>query len=139
MEWDGERLLCWQREKQGTVEQAHGVLKNDLAAGTLPCGRFGANAAFLRLNVLTHNLLELTKVVALPEQMATMRPKTLRLQLFQLAGQIVRHGRSVILKLSASQPAAFILLAARKAFVALASTPPATIDSGAPARAVPTG
>jgi hypothetical protein len=44
-EWDGERLLRWHREKCGTVEGVHDVLKNDLAAGVLPCGRFYANAA----------------------------------------------------------------------------------------------
>ena len=35
----------------------HDVLKNELAAGVLPCGRFGTNAAWLRLAVITHNVL----------------------------------------------------------------------------------
>ena len=43
MKWEGERLLRWQREKQGTVEHAHGVMKGELAGGTMPCGRFGDN------------------------------------------------------------------------------------------------
>jgi hypothetical protein len=29
--WDGEKLLRWQRERCGTVEKVHDVLKNDLA------------------------------------------------------------------------------------------------------------
>ena len=44
MGWQGDRLLRWQREKQGTVELGHGVMKNDLGGGVLPCSRFGANA-----------------------------------------------------------------------------------------------
>ncbi|MBU1676561.1 hypothetical protein KKA85_12375, partial [bacterium] len=35
MDWQGEWLLRWHREKQGTVEHGHGVLKADLAGGTL--------------------------------------------------------------------------------------------------------
>jgi len=44
-EWDAVRLLEWQREKAGTIEALHDVLKNELAAGLMPCGRLGANAA----------------------------------------------------------------------------------------------
>jgi hypothetical protein len=76
MDWAGERLLRWQREKQGTVEHAHGVLKGELAGGTLPCGRFGSNAAWWRLNVLVHNLLQLIRVKALPPSMASLRPRS---------------------------------------------------------------
>jgi len=44
MGWQGDRLLRWQREKQGTVELGHGVMKNDLGGGVLPCSRFGLRA-----------------------------------------------------------------------------------------------
>lgn len=39
-EWDGARLLQWHREKAGTIEHVHDVVKNELAGGVLPCGRF---------------------------------------------------------------------------------------------------
>ena len=42
MDWQGGRLLRWHREKQGTVEFGHGVQKNDLGAGVMPSGKFGA-------------------------------------------------------------------------------------------------
>jgi hypothetical protein len=48
-EGDGARLLQWHREKAGTIEHVQDVVKNELAGGVLPCGRFGANAAWLRL------------------------------------------------------------------------------------------
>ncbi len=53
-EEEGQRLLEWHRGKAGTIEQVHRVLKDELAAGVYPSGRFGANAAWLRLQVLTH-------------------------------------------------------------------------------------
>jgi hypothetical protein len=47
-EWTAPKLIQWHREKTGTVEMIQDILKNELAAGVLPCGRFGVNAAWLR-------------------------------------------------------------------------------------------
>ena len=41
----GLDLIRGQRGKAGTVEHAHHVLTNELAAEALPSQRFGANAA----------------------------------------------------------------------------------------------
>jgi len=101
---DGEAILRWQRGKQGTVEHGHGVVKNDLAGGVLPCGRFGANAAWWRLNLLAHDLLAFLQAGALPPALAKARPKTLRFRLFNVAGRVVRHARGWILKLAAHFP-----------------------------------
>jgi len=120
MDWNGLRLLRWQREKQGTVEHAHGVMKNELAGGTLPCGRFGSNAAWWRINALVHNLLALTKQVALPASMQRSRPKALRFRLFNIAGLLVRHARQLVLRISEALPGAEALEAARSALLALA-------------------
>lgn len=123
MDWEGERLLRWQREKQGTVEHAHGVLKNDLAGGKMPCGRFGANAAWWRLNVLAANLLQLMKVSALPTAMHTMTPKTLRFRLFNVAGRLVSHGRQIWLRVCEKLPTATIYAQAREALLKLGAAP----------------
>ena len=48
-EWNAERLIQWHREKAGTIEAVHDVLKNELAGGVMPSKYFGANAAWLRL------------------------------------------------------------------------------------------
>jgi len=81
MDWQGDRLLRWQREKQGTVEHGHGVLEGELAGGTMPCGRFGSNAAWWRINVLVANLLQFLEVQALPAERRWLRPKALRFRL----------------------------------------------------------
>jgi hypothetical protein len=51
-----------------THKALHDVLKNELAAGVMPCGRFGANAAWLRFAVMTHNVLTGLKRIALKSE-----------------------------------------------------------------------
>lgn len=100
--WKAARLLEWHREKAGTIEAVHDVLKNELAAGVLPCGRFGANAAWLRLAVLTHNVLTALKRLALPAELLAARPKRLRFLIINTAGRLVHHARQVMLRLAIS-------------------------------------
>lgn len=100
-DWDtgGKELLEWQRGKAGTVEHAHLVLKDELAAGVYPSAKFGANAAWMRLQVLTHNLLELLKVTALDQEYRNARPKRLRFAVFTQIGSIVHHARKEFMRL----------------------------------------
>jgi hypothetical protein len=99
-DWAAPRLLEWHREKAGTIEHVHHVLKNELGAGVLPCGRFGANAAWFRLAVLTHNLLTALKRLALPPELLTARPKRLRFLILQTAGRLIHHARRTRLRLA---------------------------------------
>jgi len=112
-EGNGAAILRWQRAKQGTVEHGHGEMKNDLGAGVLPCGRFGANAAWWRLNVVASNLLAYLQIGALPEALRKARPKTLRFCFFNMAGRVVRHARQWVLKLSVAFPYAQAYVEAR--------------------------
>jgi hypothetical protein len=96
---DGQALLEWHRGKAGTIEHAHDILTNELGAGVYPSAKHGANAAWLRLQVLTHNLLQLLKAVALPPQYSTARPKRLRFAVFTQIGQVVRHAGRVLMRL----------------------------------------
>lgn len=99
--WSAPRVLEWHREKAGTIEMVHDVLKNDLAAGVLPCGRFGSNAAWLRLAILAHNVLTALKRLALPPELLAARPKRLRFLIFNTPGRLVHHARKVLLRLAA--------------------------------------
>ena len=75
------------------------MLKNELAAGVLPCGRFGANAAWLRLSALTHNVLTAMKRLVLPPELLRARPKRLRFLVFTQPGRFVNHAHRLKLRL----------------------------------------
>ena len=99
-DWKAKQLLEWHREKAGSIEALHDVLKNDLAAGVMPCGRFGANAAWLRLAVMTHNVLTALKRIALKPEWLRARPKRLRFHFFCSPGKLVHHARRVLARVA---------------------------------------
>jgi hypothetical protein len=100
-EWTPERLIQWHREKAGTIEAVHDVLKNELAGGVMPSKYFGANAAWLRLAVIAHNVLTALKRIALPAELLRARPKRLRFLVINTAGRIVQHAHKTLLRLAA--------------------------------------
>lgn len=100
-EWKAARLIEWHREKAGTVELVHDIVKNELGGGVLPSKYFGANAAWLRLAVISHNVLTALKRLALPPELLTARPKRLRFLIFNTPGRLVHHARKTVLRLAA--------------------------------------
>jgi len=98
-DWAPPKLLAWHREKAGSIEAAHDVIKNELAGGVMPCGRFGSNAAWLRFSVLTFNVLTALKRLALPAELLAARPKRLRFLIFHTPGKLVHHARRTLLRL----------------------------------------
>jgi hypothetical protein len=119
--WNGEKLLRWQRERCGTVEKVHDVLKNDLAGGVLPAKRFFANATWWRLNVLTYNVLSVMKRKALPASWWPARLKTLRYHLLGIAARIIEHGRRLFLKIANHHPSFLLYKEARQKLFSFSS------------------
>ena len=99
-EMEGEELLRWQRERCGSVEKVHDVVKKDLAGSVMPCGRFYANAAWWRINCLCYNVISVMKRKALPKSFWPVRMKALRFHLIGVAGKVVSHARMTFLKVS---------------------------------------
>ena len=96
---DAPGVVRWHREKAGTIEHVHRVMKDELGAGVLPSARFGANAAWFRINALTFNVLTVLKRCALPQRFREARPKRLRYELFTLAGEIAVHQRRLSVRI----------------------------------------
>jgi hypothetical protein len=118
-------LLHWHWQKAGTIELVHDITKNELGAAVPPCGRFGANAAWYRLSLLTYNVLSALKALALPPALSTARPKRLRFTVFTLAGRLVRHADRLRLRVGAAAERLAGLIAARARLVLVAQALPA--------------
>jgi hypothetical protein len=118
-ELEPQALLRWHWEKAGTIEHVHDVTKNELGAGTPPSHRFGANAAWYRMSLLTYNVLSAMKSLALPAGFSTARPKKLRFGLFNLAGRIVSHAGELVMRISAEAERLVHLVDARLRLLAL--------------------
>lgn len=115
------QLIRWHWQKAGTIELVHDVTKNELGAAVPPCGRFGANAAWYRLSLLTYNVLSALKSLALPARLSAARPKRLRFAVFTLAGRILSHGGRVVLRISEEAERVAGLVAARTRLAGLRS------------------
>jgi len=112
-ELSAEDLVRWHWEKAGTIELLHDVTKNDLAAGIPPSGKFGVNAAWYRINLLTYNLLTLLRRHALPARFRQARPKRLRYEVFTVPAEIHSHARQLTARLGVPALNAEELIAAR--------------------------
>lgn len=113
-------LLRWHWQKAGTIEQAHDVMKNELAAGVMPSGRFGANAGWYRINALTYNLLSLLRHHALPERLRRAYPKRLRFELFSVGARVVTHGRELTAEMGLGEEETEALITIRRRLLDIA-------------------
>ena len=109
----GDWILQWSRKRCGSSESAHGSVKSELAGGTLPSKRFGANAAWWQIAVMAFNLHVATKRLSLPESWQKMRLKGLRFHLINLAGRVVCHARQLYLRVAQAHPSYEIYAEAR--------------------------
>jgi hypothetical protein len=96
----------------------HRSMKDELGAGVLPSQRFGANAAWFRINAIAYNLLTLLKRRALPERFRRARPKRLRFEIFNVPGRLVVHQSQLIATHCASRERTEELVRARQRLLA---------------------
>tara|TARA_B100000315_G_C14545055_1_gene572811 strand:- start:204 stop:1730 length:1527 start_codon:yes stop_codon:yes gene_type:complete len=120
----GDELIWWYRQRCGKSEEAHGVLKEDLAAGRLPSGLFGANAAWWAIAVLAFNLSSAMKRLVLGKEWVSKRLKAVRFAFISLPGRVVRRARTLIIRLTRGHPSYGVLLRARQRILTLAHSPP---------------
>ena len=120
----GDELIRWYRRRCGKGEEVHQVLKEDLAGGRLPSGLFGANAAWWAIAVLAFNLNSALKHLALGGEWVKRRLKAVRFGLIGLAGRVVYHARSLIIRLARGHPSYDLLLTTRRRVLLLCHGPP---------------
>ena len=89
---DGDtRELEADHRRHAEIENAIRDLKYGVGLNHLPSGRFAANAAWLAVPAMAHNLARWTACLGLGEQLVTT--KTLRRRFFSLAGRLTRSAR----------------------------------------------
>ena len=100
---DGDTLdLEADHRRHAEIENAIRDLKYGVGLNHLPSGRFAANAAWLAVQVMAHNLARWTARIGLGEQIVTT--KTLRRRFFSLAGRLTRSARRLTLHLPRRWP-----------------------------------
>ena len=100
---DGTMLeLEADHRRHAEIENAIRDLKYGMGLNHLPSGKFAANAAWLAVQVIAHNLARWTARLGLGTGIVTT--KTLRRRLFGLVGRLTRSARRVTLHLPARWP-----------------------------------
>ena len=111
---NGEAVIHWLHERCGKSEEAHAVMKDDLAGGKLPSADFGENAAWWWFMILALNLNAMMKKIALNPSMKATRMKRIRFSIINIPGRIIRRSHELFLRLSKGHPSYELLIEARK-------------------------
>ena len=117
---EGNDLINWLHERCGKSEEAHSIMKEDLAGGKLPSCDFGENAAWWGIMILAFNLNIAMKKLALCGPWATKRMKAIRFSLINLPGRIIEHAGDLIIRLVRNHPSFTLLIEARQRIMGLA-------------------
>jgi hypothetical protein len=120
---DGEELIHWHYERCGKSEEAHALMKRDLAGGTLPSGKFGANAAWWGIMLLSYNLHAAMRLLALPGGLKNKRLKAIRFALIDAPALLVEHSRQLFVRLARGNPALEWLVEMRRLIRGLVPSP----------------
>ena len=99
MDWDTQDLIEWHYKRCGKSEEAHSVMKEDLAGGKLPSGDFGENAAWWWMMVLALNLNAAMKSLVLRGQWVSKRLKAIRFHLIYIAGRVMERSRKLFVRI----------------------------------------
>ena len=93
-----ENIYDTGNQRCGHGEEIHAVVKRDFSGGTLPSGKFGANAGWWKLAVTAANLMSLIRQMALGVEWKWVRMKRVRAAVLNIPAKIVRSGRQSTLK-----------------------------------------
>jgi hypothetical protein len=120
---EGEELVHWHRQRCGKSEEAHRVMKYDLAGGKLPSGSFGENAAWWWCMILAFNLNALMKNLVLGEKWKDKRMKAIRFYIIHIPAKIINHSRELIIRLQKNHPNFALIKTARAQILEIGCVP----------------
>ncbi|MDQ7783714.1 MAG: IS1380 family transposase [Desulfomonilaceae bacterium] len=100
----GDELIWWHRERCGKSEEAHSIMKEDLAGGRLPSGNFGVNAAWWHIMILALNLNSAMKRLVLGGTWVGKRMKAIRFRLIKLPARVLYGARTLKVRLVGGHP-----------------------------------
>lgn len=111
--------VVWFHNKRGQVENSIKELKIGFGMEQMTSGDFRANALWFGLGVLAANLVQGMKLLFLGPEWRSKTVATLRWQLINVAGRLIRHGRGLVLRLAASLEKYTLLVEFRRRVAAL--------------------
>jgi len=120
---EGNELIHWHHQRCGKSEEAHSIMKEDLAGGKLPSSEFGENAAWWGIMILAFNLNSAMKQLVLQGSWVAQRMKAIRFSLIGLPGRVMNHARGLIVRLVKNHPSLAVLVNARQRILELAYAP----------------
>ena len=129
---EGHRFQCFITDQDGkdiavleALHRAHAEVEDRVkalkatGAAHLPFHSFQANAAWLELALLAHDIMLFTQLLTLDGEHRICEPKRLRYRILHVAGQLTSHARQTTLHLPADWPWAGAILRAFKRLRAL--------------------
>ena len=116
-------MINWLHKRCGKSEEAHSIMKEDLAGGKLPSSEFGENAAWWWIMILAFNLNSAMKQLVLQGTWVAQRMKAIRFCLIGLPGRVLSHARGLIVRLVKNHPSLAVLVNARQRIMELDYTP----------------
>ena len=97
----------WYCQRGETSENRIKELKIGLGMEYLPCDHEKANTIFFRLGTIAYNISVMFKMDVLPKSWRRYQIRTIRWQLFQIAGKVTKGGRYIKLKIREAHLALF--------------------------------
>lgn len=98
-DWNRSKVVRFYR-KRGDAENVIKELKDGFGIDHILSEEFLAAAVFFQLQLLAHTLVQVFKAAHLESSWGPMRIKQLRFRLINIAGVVVRHARTTVLRLS---------------------------------------
>jgi hypothetical protein len=129
LDWYGGDVIHFHDGRCGKCEEAHKILKEDFAGGTMPSNEFGANAAWWAIAVLAMNLAMAMNRIVLGGAWANRRMKAIRFLIICIPGRVAEKARQLYLRLSRGHPAFELLQVMRERIRELAMGPPLSAQS----------